>query len=51
MFKRLLVSQIVDRLNEPRRFIQIVAGLYNIESLMWILIIAILGLNQTTCSG
>jgi predicted AAA+ superfamily ATPase len=26
MFKRALVSQLADRLNEPRRFIQIVAG-------------------------
>jgi len=26
MFQRLLVSQLTDRLNEPRRFIQIVAG-------------------------
>ena len=26
MFKRLLVSQLADRLNEPRRFIQIVVG-------------------------
>ena len=26
MFKRKLVSQLIDRLNEPRRFIQIVVG-------------------------
>ena len=26
MFKRFLVSQLTDRLNEPRRFIQIIAG-------------------------